>query len=126
MANDTAAEPEAPQGAVSRGAPGTICVSVCLATPARVWFIPLSVTAGSNAGDAVRLSGLTLQDTGADVEHAPLGIFGKRVPRGYKLADGDRVEIYRSLTFDPKDSRRRRAQHRQRLNKGKARTEPQG
>ncbi|WP_195843344.1 RnfH family protein, partial [Bordetella pertussis] len=26
------------------------------------------------------------------------------------LADGDRVEIYRGLSFDPKESRRRRAE----------------
>ncbi|WP_195846919.1 RnfH family protein, partial [Bordetella pertussis] len=31
------------------------------------------------------------------------------------LADGDRVEIYRGLSFDPKESRRRRAEHRRAL-----------
>jgi len=38
-----------------------------------------------------------------------VGIFGKRVSLETRLADGDRVEIYRPLAMDPKESRRRRA-----------------
>jgi putative ubiquitin-RnfH superfamily antitoxin RatB of RatAB toxin-antitoxin module len=37
------------------------------------------------------------------------GIFGRRVPLEAKLADGDRVEVYRLLRADPKEARRRRA-----------------
>jgi putative ubiquitin-RnfH superfamily antitoxin RatB of RatAB toxin-antitoxin module len=43
------------------------------------------------------------------VEHAPLGIYGRRIARDHVLGPGDRVEIYRSLTADPKDVRRRLA-----------------
>ena len=38
-----------------------------------------------------------------------VGIFGRRVPPATRLADGDRVEIYRPLALDPKEQRRRRA-----------------
>jgi hypothetical protein len=38
-----------------------------------------------------------------------VGIFGRLVGLGEPLADGDRVEIYRPLTDDPKRSRRERA-----------------
>jgi len=38
-----------------------------------------------------------------------VGIFGKRVAMDTRLADGDRVEIYRPLKLDPKEARRRRA-----------------
>jgi putative ubiquitin-RnfH superfamily antitoxin RatB of RatAB toxin-antitoxin module len=38
-----------------------------------------------------------------------LGIFSRRVTADDLLHDGDRVEIYRPLTLDPKDARRRRA-----------------
>ena len=38
-----------------------------------------------------------------------IGIFGKVVDPGTRLADGDRVEIYRPLALDPKEARRRRA-----------------
>ena len=40
---------------------------------------------------------------------ARLGIFSRRVAADDVLQDGDRVEIYRPLTLDPKDARRRRA-----------------
>jgi putative ubiquitin-RnfH superfamily antitoxin RatB of RatAB toxin-antitoxin module len=37
-----------------------------------------------------------------------LGVFSRRVLPDDTLRDGDRVEIYRPLTLDPKDARRRR------------------
>ena len=37
------------------------------------------------------------------------GIFGEQVPPGTRLADGDRVEVYRALKADPREARRRRA-----------------
>lgn len=37
------------------------------------------------------------------------GIHGRRVPLDTKLAEGDRVEIYRPLRADPQEARRRRA-----------------
>jgi putative ubiquitin-RnfH superfamily antitoxin RatB of RatAB toxin-antitoxin module len=37
-----------------------------------------------------------------------LGVFSRRVSPDDTLRDGDRVEIYRPLTIDPKDARRRR------------------
>lgn len=43
------------------------------------------------------------------------GVFGKAQAADAPLADGDRVEIYRGLSFDPKESRRRRAEHRRAL-----------
>jgi putative ubiquitin-RnfH superfamily antitoxin RatB of RatAB toxin-antitoxin module len=40
------------------------------------------------------------------------GIYGRRVTLDTKLADGDRVEIYRPLRADPKEARRQRARRR--------------
>ena len=40
---------------------------------------------------------------------SPAGIFGEQVPPGTRLADGDRVEVYRALKADPREARRRRA-----------------
>jgi putative ubiquitin-RnfH superfamily antitoxin RatB of RatAB toxin-antitoxin module len=34
------------------------------------------------------------------------------VPRSARLAEGDRVELYRPLVIDPKEARRRRAGRR--------------
>ena len=38
------------------------------------------------------------------------GIWSRPVPRHALLRDGDRVELYRPLRADPKESRRRRAE----------------
>ena len=53
-----------------------------------------------NVRDALAASGL---------QGNQVGIFGKRVAMDTRLADGDRVEIYRPLKLDPKEARRRRA-----------------
>ncbi len=44
----------------------------------------------------------------------PVGVYGRRVTLEARLADGDRVEIYRPLRADPKEARRRRALNRKR------------
>lgn len=41
---------------------------------------------------------------------ARIGVFGKLVEAEYMLREGDRIECYRALLVDPKESRRRRAQ----------------
>jgi putative ubiquitin-RnfH superfamily antitoxin RatB of RatAB toxin-antitoxin module len=38
-----------------------------------------------------------------------IGVYGRRCEADTPLCDGDRVEIYRPLNFDPMESRRRRA-----------------
>lgn len=55
--------------------------------------------------------GATVQDAlaKAGLEARSAGIFGETVPLETRLADGDRVEIYRPLKIDPKEARRRRA-----------------
>ena len=60
----------------------------------------LNLPAGATVRDALAASGL---------EGPACGIFGKRVALDRKLAEGDRVEIYRPLALDPKEARRRRA-----------------
>ncbi len=37
------------------------------------------------------------------------GIFSKRVAGNHPIKSGDRIEIYRPLTLDPKEKRRQRA-----------------
>jgi len=52
---------------------------------------------------AARL-GFTSEQLGA----LATGIWGKRVPVSYALLDGNRLELYRPLTVDPKVARRER------------------
>jgi uncharacterized protein len=44
------------------------------------------------------------------------GIWGRRCSLDQLLADGDRVELYRPLTIDPKEGRRARADLRRKQN----------
>jgi len=58
--------------------------------------------------------GATLQDaltqSGWEIAaEAVVGVWGKVQSRDRTLRDGDRVEIYRPLTADPKAARRKRA-----------------
>ena len=90
----------------------TIVVTVVYALPDRATEIALELPAGATVADAIARSRIAERHPGAAIEHAPTGIFGKRVGRGEALADGDRVELYRPLQADPKAARRRRASAR--------------
>ncbi|WP_424682386.1 RnfH family protein [Frateuria sp. YIM B11624] len=84
-----------------------IVVEVVLALPQRMLLKRLALAAGATVADAI--AAIDLGDDAALVDPQRLGIFGKRVPPGQALRDGDRVEIYRPLVLDPKEARRRRA-----------------
>ena len=81
----------------------SIHVEVVLALGKRAEVVALTLPAGSTVEQAIRAAGIS----GADLN--AVGIFGRRVPAATRLADGDRVEIYRPLALDPKEQRRRRA-----------------
>ena len=78
-------------------------VVVC-ASPAagQVLEVEVPLPAGSRVADALDASGLELP------LDAPCGLWGEAVPRDALLRDGDRVEVYRALTVDPKVARRER------------------
>lgn len=75
-------------------------VEVVQARPERAEVLEIRLPEGATVRDALIASGLTGNH---------VGIFGKRVTMQTRLADGDRVEIYRPLAMDPKEARRRRA-----------------
>jgi uncharacterized protein len=85
-----------------------IDVEVAYAEPQRQFLRRVSVAAGSTVADAIAASGLE-REFGIDVSALAVGIWSKPVARDTCLAAGDRVELYRPLTADPKDARRRRA-----------------
>ncbi|HEV7164942.1 MAG TPA: RnfH family protein [Gammaproteobacteria bacterium] len=86
-----------------------IAVEVCFARPDVQAVVALKLSAGTTALDAVKQSGLAHRFPELADSTQPLGVFGKRVDGSYVLKDGDRVEIYRPLTIDPKEARRKRA-----------------
>lgn len=85
-------------------------VQLCHATPGNVLLRDLEVDAGTTIEQAIASSGL-LPDI--DLEHTPVGIFGKKKDRSTVLRDGDRIEVYRPLVADPEETRRRRAAKRE-------------
>jgi putative ubiquitin-RnfH superfamily antitoxin RatB of RatAB toxin-antitoxin module len=85
--------------------------TVAFATPERQWLWPVVLPDGATVADALELA--RVQSAGADVPWgADVGIFGELCDRAAVPRDGDRIEIYRPLKLDPKESRRARAKAR--------------
>jgi putative ubiquitin-RnfH superfamily antitoxin RatB of RatAB toxin-antitoxin module len=85
-----------------------IRVEVAYATPTCQTLLELEVPAGVTVGEAIGLSGIEAAHPEIDISGAQVGIFGKVASRDVVLEEGDRVEIYRPLIADPKETRRRR------------------
>ncbi|MYN12178.1 RnfH family protein [Pusillimonas sp. TS35] len=83
------------------------------AGPTSIWTASLTLPMGACVSDAIEASGVLSQFPA--LHEAPLqaGIYGQACTLSRMLADGDRVELYRPLNFDPMESRRRRALHKQ-------------
>jgi uncharacterized protein len=89
--------------------PAHIEVEVAYALPDRQWLQRVRVRAGCLVGEAIGLSGFTSEFAVVAVSDQNVGVFSRPVTLATVLNDGDRVEIYRPLTRDPKDTRRLRA-----------------
>jgi uncharacterized protein len=88
----------------------TIKVEVAYALPERQWLRTVVVPVGVTVAYAISASGLADEIPDLALDPARIGIFGNLVSPDTLLREGDRVEIYRPLQIDPKESRRRRAQ----------------
>lgn len=89
-----------------------LTIEFIYAEAARVWRKSLRLAPGSTVGQAIELSRFVQDNPGYPYDNLKVGIFGQRCDINRLLIDGDRVEIYRPLAFDPMESRRRRAIHR--------------
>lgn len=76
-------------------------IEVVRARPERQETVALELEQGATVRMALQAAGMPLDQ--------PVGIYGRRVALDSRLADGDRVEIYRPLRAEPKEARRRRA-----------------
>lgn len=90
-----------------------VTIEVVYALPERQTLLKLSLKAGATVRTAIERSGLCATYPELDITRNKVGIFGKRVAPDTALKNGDRVEIYRPLSVDPKDARRRRARKTQ-------------
>ena len=84
-------------------------VQVVYALPERHWVIDVELPAGSTIRNAIERSRIVDECAELDLSRVAVGVFGQRRQPGELVKAGDRVEIYRPLTCDPKEMRRRRA-----------------
>ncbi|MGR8953478.1 MAG: RnfH family protein [Gammaproteobacteria bacterium] len=83
-------------------------VGVCYAEADRQTWLRLEVPEGSTVLQAIELSGLLRQYPHIDLGAQKVGIFGKLAKLDTPVKEGDRVEIYRQITADPAQVKRRR------------------
>lgn len=88
-----------------------IRVEVAYAAPERQEILELEVPDGTTMDEAVIRSGIFQRFPEAEQTSTAMGIFGKVIkdPASHVLREGDRVELYRPLTIDPKQARLNRA-----------------
>jgi len=91
----------------------TLTVTVAYAAPGVEALVTVTLPVGATIDDAIPASGITAR-IGLDASRLESAIFGQRAKGGTPLADGDRVELTRPLTADPKRARRKRAADRAR------------
>jgi putative ubiquitin-RnfH superfamily antitoxin RatB of RatAB toxin-antitoxin module len=86
-----------------------IGVMVCYATARQEWLRALEVAAGTTIGEAIEQSGVLEAFPDINLSTQSVGIYAKKKTLDTVLRARDRIEIYRPLVADPKDSRRKRA-----------------
>jgi putative ubiquitin-RnfH superfamily antitoxin RatB of RatAB toxin-antitoxin module len=84
-------------------------VEVVYALPEEQYRVRITVPAGTAVRDALRSTALGEGFAELDLAACPIGIFGKEVAADYRLKEGDRIEIYRPLSIDPRAARRKLA-----------------
>lgn len=90
-----------------------INIQLCYAKAEQQCLLNLSVPTGTTILQAIEASDLIRQVPEIDISVLRVGIYSKLKTLATVVCDGDRIEIYRPLIADPKESRRRRAENRE-------------
>jgi len=89
-----------------------INVSVVFALLEKQWLYETVVARGTSAQELIEqsnfLSNIAALE-GKTIDDLELGIYAQKIQTDTLLEEGDRVEIYRPLTADPKEVRRQLA-----------------
>jgi len=89
-----------------------ISVSVVYATPDKQWLHETRVARGTSAQELIELASFMSEVPDLltqPINDLSIGVYSQKVALDYLLEEGDRVEIYRPLTADPKEVRRQLA-----------------
>ncbi len=84
----------------------TIEVQIVYALKQHCWQKRLEMARGTTPLDVIEQSGLLNEFEELDLSELNYGVYSQRVDQNYLMNDGDRLEVYRSLTADPKTIRR--------------------
>jgi putative ubiquitin-RnfH superfamily antitoxin RatB of RatAB toxin-antitoxin module len=84
-------------------------VEVAYAKSEAQLIIELEVEEGATIEQAIRSSGILRKFPEIDLQVNKVGVFGKQAPLERMVRAGDRIEIYRGLIADPKQTRRLQA-----------------
>ncbi len=85
-------------------------IEIVLAFREQQWVQNHLVPSGTTVLELVAESGILAALPDMKLSDFALAIYGRIVKPEHELCDGDRVEILRPLTIDPKQARHRRAQ----------------
>ncbi len=88
----------------------TINIEVAYALPDEQVILSLEVPNDCTVEDAIKRSGILEAYPQINLDTNKVGIFGKMCKLNGSLRDKDRIEIYRKLIADPKESRRQKAE----------------
>ena len=87
-----------------------LSVEVIYAKAGEAHSIPMRVNADATIRHEIDKSNILQRCPEIDLKLNKVGIFSKIAELDARLADGDRIEIYRPLIVDPMEARRRRAE----------------
>lgn len=89
-------------------------VTVVYARPGAQYVLRVELAPGTTVGQAIEASGVL--GLAPELAQSPLqvGVWNRTVALEADAREGDRIEVYRPLTVDPKEARRQRAELRQR------------
>lgn len=93
-------------------------IQVCYARPGFSFLRNLVMQEGTSLLAAIEGSDLLKEAPEIDLAVNRVGVFGKLKPLDTVVRDRDRVEVYRPLIADPKDSRRKRAMKKEETKAG--------
>lgn len=92
-----------------------LAIEVAFANDQKQLTMPLSVSVACHIEEAIQHSGILSHFPEIDLTKNKVGVFGKLRPLNTLVQAGDRIEIYRALSIDPKKTRINRAKKQKAL-----------
>lgn len=86
-----------------------VVVQVVYALSGTQEVVEVELEEGAPVEHALNASGIPARHPEIDLKTQRIGVWGRPVTLATGVRDRDRIEIYRPLSTDPKQSRRRRA-----------------